>query len=280
MANRRMFSLKVIDTDFFMDMPTSSQLLYFHLALRADDDGFVSSPKKIIKASGSNDDDFRILVSKQFVIPFENGVCVIKHWHIHNLIRGDRRTETEYKEERLSLQLIDNKYQLNDGSQLATKCQPIDNQMSAQVSIGKVRLGEDNIKTLSGTPDDTPKKYIKTFKDIPQKKTPEYFEFINNPIDPDNKAALNYAAMDILNHLNEMCDRNFRAVDINLDLIKARLKSGVSMITCFKIINMKCEEWGGNPDYEDYLRPSTLFNRTKFEQYYGLLLKKDREGKV
>ena len=86
MAQRRMFSLKVIDTDEFLDMPQSSQLLYFHLAMRADDDGFVSNPKKIMKITGSGDDDAKVLTAKNFIIPFESGVCVIRHWRIHNYI--------------------------------------------------------------------------------------------------------------------------------------------------------------------------------------------------
>jgi len=84
MANRRMFSLKVIDTDDFLDMSPTAQLLYFHLAMRADDDGFVSSPKKIMKMSNAADDDMRVLIAKKYLIPFESGVCVIRDWKIHN----------------------------------------------------------------------------------------------------------------------------------------------------------------------------------------------------
>ena len=82
-----MFSLKVVDTDAFLDMPQSSQLLYFHLAMRADDDGFVSNPKKIMRMLGTQDDDIKVLVLKKFIIPFESGICVIKHWRIHNYIQ-------------------------------------------------------------------------------------------------------------------------------------------------------------------------------------------------
>jgi hypothetical protein len=79
-----MFSLDIVDTDAFLEMPVSTQNLYFHLAMRADDDGFVSSPRKIIKTVNASSDDFRILLSKNYLIPFENGICVIKHWRIHN----------------------------------------------------------------------------------------------------------------------------------------------------------------------------------------------------
>lgn len=84
MASKRMFSLAVADTDLFLDMPSSSQALYFHLGLRADDDGFVASPKKIAKICGCGDDDLRILVSKRFILPFESGIVVLTHWHLNN----------------------------------------------------------------------------------------------------------------------------------------------------------------------------------------------------
>jgi hypothetical protein len=139
MATRRMFSLKVIDTDLFLEMPISTRLLYYDLAMRADDDGFVDSPLKIIKTVGATNDDYKVLVAKQYIIPFRSGICVIKHWHIHNLIRQDRHIETEYKEEKDSLQLIDNKYVLKNDNQVATnECQ-----MSAQVRLGKVSIIKD-----------------------------------------------------------------------------------------------------------------------------------------
>ena len=113
MAEKRMFSKKIIDTDWFMDMPASSQNLYFHLSMRADDDGFVASPKRIIKLIGATDDDYRILISKKFIIPFESGICVITDWRINNYLRNDRYTETVYKQEKQSLTVDENgKYNL------------------------------------------------------------------------------------------------------------------------------------------------------------------------
>ena len=91
MAERRMFAKTIIDSDAFLDMPLSSQALYFHLNMRADDDGFVNSPKKIQRLIGCTDDDFKLLIAKSFIIPFESGVVVIKHWRINNYIRS--RTE-------------------------------------------------------------------------------------------------------------------------------------------------------------------------------------------
>lgn len=103
MARKRMFDLEIVDTDLFLEMPQSTQNLYFHLGMRADDDGFVSNPKKIIRTIGANDDDLKILFSKQLVIPFESGIVVIRHWKLNNYIRKDRYTETIYKEEKKML---------------------------------------------------------------------------------------------------------------------------------------------------------------------------------
>ena len=103
MARKRMFDLEIVDTDLFLEMPQSTQNLYFHLGMRADDDGFVSNPKKIVKTIGANDDDLKILFLKQFIIPFESGVVVIRHWKLNNYLRKDRYVETIYKEEKKQL---------------------------------------------------------------------------------------------------------------------------------------------------------------------------------
>ena len=100
MAQRRMTSLDVIDTDAFFDMPQSSQLLYFHLNARADDDGFISSPKKIMRSMGSQSDDLKLLAAKKFIIEFDDGICVIKHWKINNFIRKDIYKELDQLEGR------------------------------------------------------------------------------------------------------------------------------------------------------------------------------------
>ena len=104
MARRRMFSLDVVDTDSFLDLPSSSQALYFHLGMRADDDGFVSSPKRITATVGASPDDLRLLVAKGLIIPFESGVCVIRDWKVNNYLRSDRYTPTLYQTEKAQLE--------------------------------------------------------------------------------------------------------------------------------------------------------------------------------
>ena len=123
MANRRMFSLDVVDTDRFLDMSASAQALYFHLGMRADDDGFVSSPRKIAKASNCGLDDLTLLAAKGFIIPFESGVVVVTHWKENNYIRADRYKPTRYTKEAEMLEKIGDVYQLS------TTGIPTDNQM-------------------------------------------------------------------------------------------------------------------------------------------------------
>lgn len=108
MANRRMFSLKIVDSDAFLDMPQSTQLLYFHLSMRADDDGFVGNPKKVMRMIGSSEDDYKVLIAKRFILNFESGVVVIKHWKIHNYIQTDRYQPTQYLEEKKTLETKEN----------------------------------------------------------------------------------------------------------------------------------------------------------------------------
>lgn len=103
MAQKRMFSLQVVDTDKFLEMSTSAQALYFHLGMHGDDDGFVASPRKIARAAGCNDDDMRLLAAKGFIIPFDSGVVVITDWKINNTLKNDRYTETIYQAEKARL---------------------------------------------------------------------------------------------------------------------------------------------------------------------------------
>lgn len=143
MANRRMFSLDIVDTDKFLDMPATTQALYFHLGMRADDDGFVAAPKRIAKVIGCNDDDLKLLIAKAYLIPFDNGVVVISDWNVNNWIRPDRKHDTRFLQEMRLLELY------NDTYILSKELQPIDNQLTTMChtedSIGKdrVSIGKD-----------------------------------------------------------------------------------------------------------------------------------------
>ena len=116
MASKRMFTMKICDSDSFLDMPLSTQCLYFHLNMRADDDGFIDNSKRIMRLIGASEDDLRLLVMKRFIIQFDDGVMVIKHWRMHNTLSKSRYHETQYLDEKSMLKLKDNgAYSLDDG---------------------------------------------------------------------------------------------------------------------------------------------------------------------
>lgn len=143
MAERRMFAKKITESDAFLDMPSSTQMLYFHLSMNADDDGFVNNPRKIQRMCGASDDDFKLLIAKSFVILFESGIIVIKHWKMHNYIQSDRYRPTDYVDEKSMLGIKKNKAYTLDESKMYTKC--IQDVSVGKDSIGKDRLGEDSI---------------------------------------------------------------------------------------------------------------------------------------
>lgn len=143
-----MFSRKITETDQFLDLPMSTQCLYFHLNMSADDDGFVSNAKTIRRMIGASDDDLKLLMGKEFIIPFESGVVVIKDWKIHNYIRSDRYNETVYKEEKKLLEINENgQYKLDIADNIPNDIPsviPTVYQRDTQVRLGKVRLGKDS----------------------------------------------------------------------------------------------------------------------------------------
>ena len=166
MAERRMFAKTIIDSDAFLEMPTTSQLLYFHLAMRADDDGFVNKPKSLMRMVGCHEDDLKLLFVKKFLIPFESGVVVIKHWKIHNYIRKDTYTETKYKEEKSTLELDENSaYRIAETSPLQLRDESVTSP-STQDRLGKVREGKDRLgKGSKGKSETTHELFIRLHPD-------------------------------------------------------------------------------------------------------------------
>ena len=132
-----MFTKKIIDSDAFLDMPLSAQALYFHLNMRADDDGFINNPKKIQRFTGSSDDDLKLLLAKRFVLAFESGVVVIKHWRMHNLLRKDRYHPTQYQEELKRLEVKANGSYTDNKIEVLPDWHPTGTQLAPEDSIGK-----------------------------------------------------------------------------------------------------------------------------------------------
>ena len=143
MAERRMMAKSIIKSDQFLEMPMSSQLLYFHLLSDADDDGFINAPKSIMRVIGAKEDDMRVLQAKGYTIPFDSGVIIIKHWRIHNSLRKDRyNPNPQLENERKQLVINDRKEY-----ELATTWQPLGNHLATSGchSIGKDSIGKDSI---------------------------------------------------------------------------------------------------------------------------------------
>ena len=229
MAVKRMFTMKIVDSDSFLDMPLSTQCLYFHLNMRADDDGFIGNPRRVAKLIGCNDDDLKLLIAKRFVIGFENGVIVIKHWRMHNTIKSDRYSPTAYQDELKMLGIKDNKsYTLNLENETETKCfQNVSTGLGLGLDIG-LDIDKDNMSELETS------------------DAPPYEE--------------------IIAYLNKKTGKKFRVGNDVRKLINARFKENFTKEDFFKVIDNKCNEWLNDNKMKEYLRPQTLFG-TKFDSY-------------
>lgn len=237
MAERRMMSKSIIKSDTFLDMPATTQNLYFHILLDADDDGFINAPKSIMRMIGAKEDDMKVLVAKQFVIPFESGVVVIKDWKIHNYIQNDRYKPSTLPERNLLNIQKDKTYTLkNDVSSMDTKCiQPVS---IGKDRLGKVRLGEDRIGKDS----------IDTLCHV-------------------SHDIVDKSHIDIIEYLNLKTGSKFKpTTKPYVQAIRSRLKEGYTVNDFKTVIDKKCREWKGTK-LEKYLTPKTLFAPSHFDTY-------------
>ena len=237
MAERRMMSKSIIKSDTFLDMPATTQNLYFHMLLDADDDGFINAPKSIMRMIGAKDDDMKVLAAKQFVIPFESGVVVIKDWKIHNYIQNDRYKPSTLPERDLLNIQKDKTYTLKgDVSRMDTEC-------IQTVSIGKDRLGKDRLgKVREG----------KDRLDISCHVSHD---------DTDN------SHFEIIEYLNLKTGSKFKpTTKPYVQAIRSRLKEGYTIDDFKTVIDKKCREWKGTK-LEKYLTPKTLFAPSHFDTY-------------
>lgn len=219
MAQRRMFSRKITETDRFLEMPLSSQALYFHLNMGADDEGFIDKAKTIQRTIGASDDDMKLLIAKGFIIPFDSGVVVIRHWRIHNYIRSDRFQSTLHQDEKTQLEYDHSK---------AAMLKPLKNvipngyHLDTQDRVSKVSLDKVSLTT-----------YTEEDEVIPYKEIIEY--------------------------LNTKTGKNYRDnVQKNKSLIKARWSEGYRLDDFKQVIDNTVKDWSGTK-YAKYLRPETLF---------------------
>ena len=176
-----MFSKQIIDSDAFLDMPLSTQVLYFHLNMRADDDGFVSNPKKIQRMIGCSDDDVKLLLAKRFILAFESGVIVIKHWKIHNYIQKDRYKPTIYQEEFAQLYVKENK-SYTDCIQSVSS---LETQDRLELELGKDRLDSVVVNAREGNLSKIVQHYENTLKNFPAPATIPIIESYLEHMDAD-----------------------------------------------------------------------------------------------
>ena len=257
MAQRRMFSKKITETDKFLEMPLSSQALYFHLSMGADDEGFIDRAKTIQRTIGASDDDMKLLIAKGFLIPFESGVVVIRHWRIHNFIQSDRFQKTIHEKEKSQLE-----YDSSKTAQLKPLDECIQNgsKVDPQVRLGKDRLDKDRLDIYSRVSDETP---------TVSKKTKKQLQLLDpQDIKDELQIGLTAKTMLIIGHLNSKTGSKYRVKSAKTRaLIKARLNEGYTVDDFEKVIDTKCDEWL-NTSMSKYLRPETLFSN-KFESYFN-----------
>ena len=237
-----MMSKSIIKSDTFLDMPATTQNLYFHMLLDADDDGFINAPKSIMRMIGAKDDDMKVLAAKQFVIPFESGVVVIKDWKIHNYIQNDRYKPSTLPERDLLNIQKDKTYTLkNDVSSMDTKC--IQSVSIGKERLGKVRLGKDRIGK-----DRIGKDSIDTLCHV-----------THDDMDKSH--------FEIIEYLNLKTGSKFKpTTKPYVQAIRSRLKEGYTVDDFKTVIDKKCREWKGTK-LEKYLTPKTLFAPSHFDTY-------------
>lgn len=242
MAERRMMAKSIIKSDTFLDMPATTQNLYFHMLLDADDDGFINAPKSIMRMIGAKDDDMKVLAAKQFVIPFESGVVVIKDWKIHNYIQNDRYKPSTLPERDLLNIQKDKTYTLkSDVSRMDTEC--IQTVSIGKDRLGKVRLGKDRIGK-----DRVGKDSIDTLCHVS-----------HDDVDKSH--------IEIIEYLNLKTGSKFKpTTKPYVQAIRSRLKEGYTVDDFKTVIDKKCREWKGTK-LEKYLTPKTLFAPSHFDTY-------------
>ena len=255
MAERRMFAKTVVDNDTFLDMPASAQLLYFHLAMSADDDGFVNKPKAVMRSCGSAETDLKLLAKSGMVIPFESGVAAITHWKLHNVIRRDMYTETKYLAEKRQLGLNEiGAYVLKKAEAEPLQVSGGNIDESLQASGGNI----DEPLQASGGNFDKPLRKDRIGKDrIEQVRTEE-----------DKAAQASAAAQTVVERLNTAAGTHHCAsAKQTVALVKGLLASGHTEADMLQVIGMACEKWRGT-EKESLLRPSFLFGE-HFEELLG-----------
>jgi len=184
MASKRMFSIDIVGSDAFMDMPIGSQLLYFHLGMESDDDGFIGNPKKVMRSVGCKDDDLKVLISKKFVLVFESGVIVIKHHRINNNWDSYNCKRTVYLEELAMLKVKENKAYTLDNLQGLPVQTEIRLKSDWNQSLEENRIEENRIEEIDTNVATAPISPLKKFQKPKIEEVKAYCDERSNGIDP------------------------------------------------------------------------------------------------
>ncbi len=245
MAQKRMFDKTITNSDDFLELPDSSQILYFHLNMNADDDGFINNWKSILRMTGTKEDDLKLLIAKSFVIPFETGVIVIKHWRINNYLRNDRYKQTTHKMELSLLEVGENGEYLLSNNDIGIPMVYPDKNRIEKNSIDKNSI--DNI-------------YI---------------------VEQDSTALV---TKNVISYLNSKLGTKYKPTTPKTkQLVKARINEGFTESDFMQVIDTMVREWGNDSKMNIYLRPETLFSN-RFESYLNRkpkeLTTKDLQDKI
>lgn len=253
MAQRRMFSRQITDTDAFLDMPATAQNLYFHLNMHADDDGFLGNAKTIKRMIGASEDDLKILLAKQFVLIFPDGVAVIRDWHIHNYIQKDRYQPTVYEKDKKKLSLNNTKqYEIQTHKKAV--------ELVDQKDVSELDMPRTNHADISNSE-------ARIIKSKNRK----------NVTVQDTEPPIPYK--EIIDYLNQNTGQKLKSTTkIYRQLIRARWGEGYKLQDFKTVIDNKKREWQGT-EFWKYMTPKTLFASSHFDEYLNANKRETKENR-
>lgn len=249
MAERRMFAKSIVLSDAFLDMPQSARCLYFTLGMLADDDGFIGSVKSIMRQCGASEDDLKVLLAKRFVLDFDSGVLVIKHWRLNNYLRSDRYRATDYIDEKKLLEVKEN----------GAYTYKTDWYTNGIPSIGKDSIGKNSIEdNMSVSPPVIPSEnnLVETNTDDEQHKE-------------NSVSTMEVECQKILDYLSQQVNapRGYKLNHSRKRTMKARFDEGYKVDDFYIVINNKVAQWLNDSKMKQYLTPETLFAPSHFDKY-------------
>lgn len=288
MAEKRMFAKSIVLSDVFLDMPASARCLYFTLGMLADDEGFIGNVKSIMRQCSASQDDLAILLQKRYILGFDSGVIVIKHWKLNNYLQNDRIKPTTYQEELKQLTLDEKRAYTEVDSGMYTKCIQnvyIDKNSIVENSIDKNSI--DNMSPVADVPsenclDVNPANPGQDKKDMLSSMAQGCPVDVNPTVPSEKNLVDEYPYQEILDYLSKKAKRQ-RGYIVNHErkrTIRARFKEGYSKQDFFDVIDIKTSQWLNDTKMNKYLCPETLFAQSKFDKYLNEVPVKSEDSVV